>query len=41
MDMGQFNHEQTSQYYSEGDQDEDYLIKDNLEFEEARKSYIS
>ena len=41
MDMGQFNHEQTSQYYSEGDQDDEFLIKDNQEFEEARKSYIS
>lgn len=39
MDLGQFNHEQNSHYYSEGEEDE-FMIKDNQEFEETRKSYI-
>lgn len=39
MDMGQFNHEQNL-YYSEGEEDE-FLLKDNQEFEETRKAYIS
>ena len=39
MDLGQFNHE-TNLYYSEGDEDE-VLIKDNQEFEETRKLYLS
>jgi hypothetical protein len=39
MDMGQFNHEQ-SLYYSEGEEDE-FLIKDNQEFEETRKQYTA
>lgn len=41
MDMGQFNHESASLYYSEGDQDDEFMIKDNTEFHEARESYIS
>ena len=28
-------------YYSEEGQEDEFLIKDNQEFEEARKSYIS
>jgi nitrogen fixation/metabolism regulation signal transduction histidine kinase len=39
LDMGQFNHEQNL-YYSEGEEDE-FLIKDNQEFEETRKKYMS
>ncbi len=40
MDLGQFNLEQHSLYYSEGEED-DFLIKDHQEFEETRKIYIS
>ena len=41
MDMGQFNHEQNSVYYSEEGIEDELLIQDNKEFEEARQSFIS
>lgn len=41
MDMGQFNHENNSVYYSEGENEDEFLIKDNKEFEETRKKYIA
>lgn len=39
-DMGQFNHEH-SLYYSEVEADDEFLIKDNQEFQETREKYIS
>ena len=41
MDMGQFNHESGSQYYSECEENDDFLIKDNAEFHDLRQKYIS
>ena len=41
MDMGQFNHESGSQYYSECEENDELLIKDNAEFQELREKYIS
>jgi hypothetical protein len=41
MDMGQFNHENHSLYYSEVEADDDFLIKDNAEFQEVREKHIS
>lgn len=37
MDMGQFNHEQHSLYYSEVENEDEFMQKDNQEFEETRK----
>jgi hypothetical protein len=37
--LGQFNHE-NSLYYSEVEADDDFLIKDNEQFQEAREKYI-
>ena len=38
--MGQFNHE-NSLYYSEVEADDEFLIKDNEEFQETREKYIA
>jgi len=40
-DMGQFNHETNSLYYSEIEENDEFLIKDNAEFQETREKYIS
>ena len=40
MDLGQFNHESNSLYYSEVEADDDFLVRDNAEFQEAREKYI-
>ena len=40
-DLGQFNHESNSLYYSEVEADDDFLIKDNAEFLETREKYIN
>lgn len=40
QDQGQFNHE-SELYYQEVDADQDFLAKDNQEFEETREKYIS
>ena len=42
MDMGgQFNHENHSMYYSEVEADDDFIIKDNAEFQEVREKNIA
>lgn len=40
LNLGQPNHESKSLYYSEVEADEDFLIRDNEEFQETREKYI-
>jgi hypothetical protein len=39
-ELGQTHHESHSVYYSEEDPEDEFIIRETLEFEETRKEYI-